>query len=158
MKHLWKFIVITCLSIVLLFSLIFYFRSNRPYAKAQREAIQLAKEYTGLEKADQFYWYSRKKTYFSVTGTDKEGKQIVVIIPQSGKKVTVLKQSEGLTEAAAIKKVQTAHPKNKIMKTALGMLDKKAVWEITTKNADGYFAYYLVDFHSGEIVKSIENV
>ena len=57
--------------------------------QARNEAIEIAQKYTDLKEVDQFYWFNRRSS-FSLVGTDDKENKIVVIIPKSGEKVSVL--------------------------------------------------------------------
>lgn len=144
--------------VILLFSVIFYVRSNRPMAKAEKEAVAIARKYADFDQVDQFYWYTREETYFGLTGTNKKGQEIVVIIPKSGEKVTVFNQSDGLTEAKALRKVIDTYKPADIIKITLGMYKDEPVWEVTARNKDDLLNYYLISFKTGEPVKVIENI
>ena len=41
--------------------------------QAKREAVQMAEKYADLKTVDQFYWFNRDKTYFTVTGESNSG-------------------------------------------------------------------------------------
>ncbi|MBO0481704.1 DUF5590 domain-containing protein [Candidatus Enterococcus courvalinii] len=150
--------LIVFLLAVIVFSSIFYLRSNRPYAQAEKEATALAKKYANLENVDQFYWYTREKTYFSLMGTNEKNQKIVVIIPKSGDKVKVLDQNKGLTEEEAKQKIQEAHPEAVIEKATLGIFEDQPVWEVVAKGTDNSLNYYLITFESGDEVKTIQNI
>ncbi|WP_195906415.1 DUF5590 domain-containing protein, partial [Enterococcus faecium] len=101
---------------------------------------------------------TRKKTYFSLTGTNDKGKEIAVIIPKSGEKVKVLDQTKGLTENEAKQTIAAAHPEIQIEKAALGMYDDQPVWEVVGKETNGKLNYYLIGFESGDEVKTIKGI
>ncbi len=158
MKNRWQLIVITILSCILVFSLIFYIRSSRPMREAKNDTIRYAEKYADLKDVERFYWFTREKTYFSVTGTDKEGKKIVVIIPKSGDKVVVKNQSEGLTQEEAVQEVKEKYSPNNILKINLGMFKEQIVWEVTAQNKQKQLSYYLISFSTGDEVKTIKNL
>ncbi len=150
-------LIIFLLAVIVLSS-IFYLRSSRPAMQAKKEAIEIAEKYANMDEVDHFYWFTRKKTYFSLTGTNDKGKEIAVIIPKSGEKIKVLDQAKGLTEKEAKEKIAETHPGIQIEKASLGMYDEKAVWEITGKENDGKLNYYLIAFDSGDEVKTIKGI
>lgn len=150
--------VIVVLLCVIIFPTVFYIRANRPMAQAEREATEIAQKYAKLESVDKFYWFTQKKTYFSLLGSNDSGKEIAVIIPKSGDKVTILNQSDGLSEddvkALAVKQYQADH----ILTVELGIFDDQPVWEICNENADKSLTYYLLAFSDGQEVKIISNI
>lgn len=132
--------------------------ASQPYRYAKKEAIDLAERYADMVETNEFYWYTRDKAYFSLTGSNSNGEEIVVIIPESGDKVSIFQQSEGVTEAQALRKViDEVHPAN-ILKITLGFYEDEPVWEITAENESKELNYYLVSFKTGEIQKQIENI
>ncbi len=74
---------ITVLLVVILFASIFYLRSSRPMRQARNEAIEIAERYTDLAEVEQFYWFTREETSFSIVGKDTNNNEIVVIIPKA---------------------------------------------------------------------------
>lgn len=138
--------------------IIFYVRSNQPMAQAKKEATAIAKTSANLETVDNFYWFTRKNTYFSLTGKNDKGTEIAVIIPKSGEKVTVLNQKDGLTEEQAKKAVTDAHPGAEVTKATLGLYDGKPAWEVITRNSKKELTYYLVSFDKGEELNVIKGV
>lgn len=148
---------IVLLLLLILFSSIFYIRSSRPMRQAKQEASQLAKEYANIETVADFYWFTREETYFSVVGTNTEQEEMIAIIPKSGEKVTILKQSDGLSESEARAVIAENHPEEVIKKAALGMADDQPVWEILTESAQGN-NYYLLDFKDGTELNVIQNI
>ena len=51
-----------------------------------KEATAIAKTSANLETVDKFYWFTRKNTYFTLTGKNDKGTEIIVIVPKSGEK------------------------------------------------------------------------
>ncbi|WP_430609535.1 DUF5590 domain-containing protein [Enterococcus sp. DIV0876] len=151
-------IAITTLLVLIIFSSIFYLRASRPMRQARNEAIAIAEEYTDLAEVDQFYWFTRETTSFSIVGKDKNEKEIVVIIPKSGEKVTVYNQEDGLTEAQAKQAIKEAHPEQTIQKATLGLFEDTPTWEIMTKDSEGTLSYFLIDFKDGKEINTITNI
>lgn len=154
----WLIGVIAFLLTIIVTVLIIFIRSNQPMVQARKEAVAIAKANADLTSVDDFYWYNRTSTYFTVTGKNSNDQEIVVFVPQKGNKITVMAQSEGITEAQAVKKIETAHPDLTVKKVELGMYQKEAVWEITTKASDGTLSYYLIAFSDGSHVKTLKNI
>ncbi|MGM9904019.1 hypothetical protein A5844_000726 [Enterococcus sp. 10A9_DIV0425] len=143
---------------VIVFSSIFYLRSSRPMSQAKKEATALAEQYADLKEVDRFYWFTREETYFSLTGKNDKGQNIVVIIPKSGDKIKVLDQTKGLTEKQAKQEIAKAHPEVQFEKVSLGMYKDQPVWEITSKDSENRLNYYLLSFETGEEVKTIKGI
>ncbi len=150
--------IIAILLAIIVMIAIFYVRSTHPRTQAKREATEIAKEYAHLNTVDNFYWFTRKETYFSVTGKDDKGEELVVIIPKSGEKVTVLNQKDGQDESQIRQIIETKYKEKNIQKISLGLYNDQPTWEIVTKNDDGLLSYYLLSFANAEEVMIIKNV
>ena len=72
--------------------------------------------------------------------------------------MSVLKQSDGLTEEAARQLVAEKHPEETIQKATLGLFKEQAAWEIMTKDASGELHYYLLGFKDGKEINAINNI
>ncbi|GCF92915.1 peptidase [Enterococcus florum] len=131
-------------------------RANQPRQQAKNEAIQIAKQQTNLKTVENFYWFNREKTYFTVVGQDAEGKELAVIIPKSDQQIHVVKLSEGLSEKSARDRVSQEQPDLSIKQAALGLFEDQAVWEVTGKAANGSIEYYLLSFKDGQTINVIK--
>ncbi len=157
MKDRIKIIICIILGAIILFATIFYVRSTRPLNQAKAEAVTIAEKYADIDKVDKFYWFNRNKTYFTVTGTNTKGQNIIVIIPKSGEKVTVLKNPDGLTENKAKAAAKAVDTTAEIKNAALGIYQDQVVWEVTTSSSKN-LNFYLIDFKTGDLVKTISNI
>ncbi|MTD38049.1 peptidase [Erwinia sp. CPCC 100877] len=151
-------IIVAALLAIIVIIVLFYVRSTHPQKQAEKEAVQIAKEHAQLQSADHFYWLTRKKTYFSVTGKNDQGDEIAVIIPKNGEKVTVLYQKDGVKEGQIRQLMKTDYKESNILKVSLGMFNDQPVWEAVTKNDEGLLSYYLLSFENAEEIKVIKNV
>ena len=93
-----------------------------------------------------------------MAGTNDKKQKIYAIVAQNGKKINVYRQNEGISEASAKKITQQTGNVKKITHTALGMHKNKPVWEISYLNSYGNLCYDLLDFKTGKIVKTIQNI
>lgn len=160
MDYLNKILLIVSVVLILFivsWSLIFI-RSTKPAKQAEKEATELAASYADLQSVDEFFWFNREETYFSLTGRNGEGQAIAVIIPESGNNIKVLNQTDGLTSAQVRAVVLEEYGETTITKTSLGIYQDQPVWEVTTQAADGSFSYYLLSFEKGQEVKVIKNI
>ena len=140
---------------VVLISLVL-FQSASPMRKAKKEGIKIAQSVADIQQVDEFYWFTREKTYFTVVGKDKNQVEKVVFLPQDGSEALVMEQKEGLTDKEAIQKVLDLKETSKIKKVSLGIYDNKPTWEIVAKSKDGGIVYYLIDFKNGDVIKKID--
>ncbi|MHC5268061.1 cell wall elongation regulator TseB-like domain-containing protein [Enterococcus sp. LJL98] len=153
-KVLLLFSSIVILLVMILFSAIFYIRASRPMRQAKAEAVAIAQEYVDFKRVDQFYWFTREATYFSLVGEQENGERVVVVIPKKGDQLLIFDEKDGLTEAQARGIIQERFPEEKVRKTTLGVFSDQVVWEVMTKmNEESH--YYLLSFKEGELIKSI---
>ncbi|BBC60863.1 cell wall elongation regulator TseB-like domain-containing protein [Melissococcus plutonius] len=150
--------LIVILLAIIVISIILLTRSNQPIEQAKKEAIAIARQHTNLSEVDHFYQFSRKKVYFSLTGKEKDGKEIAVIIPKKSGKITVLNQKDGLTEEAVRQLVQQQSPEESIKKASLGIYKGKPAWEVVTTSKNKTENYYVVSFKEGKYLSTIHNI
>ena len=145
------------LAVVILGLLVFAI-SNHPRAAAKRQSVQLARQYGGLRSTSDFYIYNRDATYYTVAGKNASGKKILVIVPQKGGKMRILKQANGLSASQVRQQTrQDKHP-SRILKVAMGVFNNKPVWEVTYRNHQGQLCYDLISFKTGKYVSQINNL
>ncbi|KAF1291981.1 DUF5590 domain-containing protein [Candidatus Enterococcus leclercqii] len=155
----WILLVVTLVLVFVIIGFVsLFYRSSRPLAQAKDEATTMAKKYADLDTVDEFYWFTREKTYFSLLGKDKNGSKIAVIMPKDGDKIKVLNQKDGITELQALQKAAQAYPDEQVMKASLGMFDEKPVWEVTSESGDGAVNFLLLSYEEGKEIKKISNI
>lgn len=154
-------IVRNLLLIILLIFLLgwgIYAVGNHPRAAARRQAVQIARKYAGLKKTNAFYSYNREKTYYTVAGTNNKNQAILVIVPQKGGNVRVVKQSSGITKNQALTTVWQKEKPKKVLKVAPGVFNDHVVWEVTYQNSKGNLCYDLLRFSNGKLIQQINNL
>ncbi|MDT2849539.1 DUF5590 domain-containing protein [Vagococcus carniphilus] len=134
------------------------FQSASPMRKAKSQAVKISKNVAGISDVQDFYWFTRDKTYFTVVGTDNKNIEKIVFLPQDGSEAVIMNQKDGITNDEAIKKVLDMKKTKKINKVSLGIYKEKPVWEVVANSIESGLNYYLVDFQSGEIVNEINQV
>ena len=149
-----KIIGLVLILTVLLISLVL-FQSASPMRKAKKEGFKIAQEVANVQSVDDFYWFTREKTYFTVVGKNSDQVEKAVFLTQDGTEALVMDMEEGLTDKEAIQKVLDLKETSKIKKISLGIFEEKPSWEVVAKSKDHQIVYYLVDFKTGEIVKKI---
>lgn len=150
--------LIAALLAIIVCMIIVFTRSNHSMAQAEKEATKIAKEYANLETVDDFYWFTRKETSFSVLGKDDQGNELVVLIPKSGDQVKVLNQKEGASEKQIRQVMAQDYQQSNIKKVNLGLYDGKATWEVVAENPDKSLNYYLFSFENAEEINVIKNI
>lgn len=149
-----KIIGLVLILTVLLISIVL-FQSASPMRKAKKQGIKISREIANIETVDDFYWFTREKTYFTVVGKDTSDTEKIVFIPQDGTEAVVMNADKGIESSEAVQKVLDLKETKKIKKVSLGLYDKKPVWEVVADSIDHGIKYYLIDFNQGEIVNTI---
>lgn len=132
--------------------------ANHPRREQQREAVTMARKYAHVDHVNGFYVYNREKTYYTVTGKNRHNQQVLVMIPQKGGNITVLKQSHGISNQQARQTVMSQEKPRKILRSAPGWFNDKVVWEVTYVNRQGALCYDLINFKTGKFVQRIDNL
>lgn len=150
---------IKVLAIGLMLALIFIttvlVQSISPVTKAKKQAKEVANSIAGVERVDDFYWFIREKTYFTIVGRTADNESKIVLIPEDGSEAVVMANNEGINEKEAIAKVIDTKEVKRIKKINLGMVKGQPVWEVTAVGKSDPLSYYLVDFASGDIIETI---
>lgn len=145
--------------VLIIIGIVFSFwKCSRPLNQAEEEATAIAKKYAAVDQVEDFYWFKRDKSSFTVVGKDQAGKEVVVFIPESGDKVTVMNKKDGLSEAEAKGIIQQEAPNETITKATLGIYKDQPAWEVVTKDKLGKLSYYLLAFKDGADISTIKNI
>lgn len=153
----WRNLIVIVITLVVVVLVIFGI-SNHPRASAKSQAIRLARQYGGLRSTDAFYIYNRDQTYYSVSGKNGQGQNIIVIVPQKGGSLRVEKTANGLSAADVRQKTRLNKHPAKILKVAPGVFNNHVVWEVTYRNHQGQLCYDLINFKTGKYISQINNI
>src|SRR5699024_10602138 len=133
-------------------------KSSKSTSSSKKRSYLVAKKYGNVRKAEDFYVFNRKQTYYTIYGTNKRGQEVYVITSQNDKKVNIYAQDKEITVNKAKKIVKVERKRKKITKTSLGLVNNKPVWEVTYLNNQNNICYDLISFKTGKIIKSIQNI
>lgn len=133
-------------------------QATSPERSAKKQATKIAKEISGIKTVDEFYWFNREETSYTVVGRDADNQGIITIIPEDGTEALIIYSNEGLSDRDAVQAVLDLNETKSISKITLGMYDNKPVWEISAKSKENRLSYYLVDFKTGEIINKLTNL
>lgn len=150
--------IIIAILVILLVGWSVYAVSNQPRAAARRQTVSLAKRYAHLKDPGKFYIYNRESTYYTIAGKNSQNQPILVIVPQHGGNVRVVKQSSGISEAKVRAMTKDRQHPTKILKVVPGVFNDKVVWEVTYRNKKGSLSYDLINFKTGKYVQNINNL
>lgn len=133
-------------------------RSLSPFQQAEAETIELASRRADLVNADEFYWYNGDESFFTVTGTNSEGTEIIVIVQQDGGAVEVILQEDARDEYEVIQETQTRENPERILEARIGIYENQPIWEVSFRQANGSVGYAIYSLTSGEWIRTIKNI
>lgn len=132
--------------------------SLSPYKQARAETIELAQRRADLAKAEDFYWYNGDETFFTVTGTNKDGSSIVVIVQQDGGAIEVFNQDEIVTENEVVVATNNRENPKKVLEARIGVQNDQPVWEVSFQLENDQTGYSYFSLTSGEWLQTIKNI
>ncbi len=135
------------LSVIAFSALYLLDMAEQPFVKVKKQAVEVAQKYTDLKEVSQVNIYNGKETYYQVTGRNKAGEDLYVLVPEKTSNIFVYHPSEGISqEDAQARAIENGA--QDIERTVLGYMDQHAIWEVKSGTA-----YYLIDFKTGELLK-----
>lgn len=150
--------ILLTILVLLLLGWSVYAVANQPRAAARRQTISLAEKYAHLHSLGHFYIFNRESTYYTIAGRNQDNQPILVIVPQHGGNIRVVKQQSGVSEQQVRAMVTSTRHPAKILKVAPGVFNDKVVWEVTYRNHKGSLCYDLINFKSGHYIQNINNL
>ncbi|MGQ7372571.1 cell wall elongation regulator TseB-like domain-containing protein [Streptococcus suis] len=122
-------------------------KAAQPYAMARNQAESVAREYANVDSIDSFAIYNGTETFYSLEGTDKEGVDLLILVPEKSGSILTYQKSAGVSEVEA-QEIATNNGATSIDRVVLGFEEGKPIWEVKSGTA-----YYIVDFETGDFVK-----
>lgn len=150
--------ILLTILVLLLLGWSVYAVANQPRVAARRQTISLAEKYAHLHSSGHFYIFNRESTYYTIAGRNQDNQPILVIVPQHGGNIRVVKQQSGVSEQQVRAMVTSTRHPAKILKVAPGVFNDKVVWEVTYRNHKGSLCYDLINFKSGHYIQNINNL
>lgn len=150
--------IIIAILVIILVGWSIYAVANQPRVAARRQTVSMAEKYAHLQDPGRFYIYNRESTYYSIAGRNQNNQRILVIVPQHGGNIRVVKQHSGVTEAQVRTMTKNNRKPKQILKVVPGVFNDKVVWEVTYLNKKGSLCYDLVNFKTGRYVQQINNL
>ena len=150
--------ILLTILVLLLLGWSVYAVANQPRAAARRQTISLAEKYAHLHSPGHFYIFNRESSYYTIVGRNQDNQPLLVIVPQHGGNIRVVKQQSGVSEQQVRAMVTSTRHPAKILKVAPGVFNDKVVWEVTYRNHKGSLCYDLINFKSGHYIQNINNL
>ncbi|HFU4464673.1 TPA: DUF5590 domain-containing protein [Streptococcus suis] len=122
-------------------------KAAQPYAMARNQAESVAREYANVDSIDSFAIYNGTETFYSLEGRDKEGVELLILVPEKSGSIRTYQKSAGVSELEA-QAIAANNGAAKIDRVVLGFEEDKPIWEVKSGTA-----YYIVDFETGNFIK-----
>jgi len=147
------------LMLLLIFGVTFVLtRSLSPYNQAEAEATEIANRQADLTETEDFYWFNGNETFFTVTGTDSEGTNIIVIVQQDGGNTQVYNEADTVSEQEVIDQTFAREEPSNVLEARIGIYDSNPIWEVSFEQADDSIGYAIYSLTSGEWIRTIKNI
>jgi len=156
-RHWGLLTVLVVILVLLLSGSYIIHKATHPFNRAQVRAEKVAKQSGHLTKTTGYYWTNLDTTYYTVAGQNKAKQKVYAIVPKTGKNVTVLQQSNGLSRNAVLQKVWQRNPK-KVLSAALSIFNGKPAWQISYLNQSGKLCYLTFQYSNGQVLQQISNI
>jgi uncharacterized protein YpmB len=147
------------ITVVILIIAVCVFSTSYNAARDQYQAGHVKSKELALEKGissiDHVETFYGNIKYHVMSGKNAKDEKVYVWVPQSDKleKVFIKKQSSGITEEQAIKKVYQEYNPVKLVDVKLGMDEGIPIWEVKYKDHSNRYTFDFVNFYDGEIIK-----
>ncbi|MFD1455477.1 DUF5590 domain-containing protein [Levilactobacillus lanxiensis] len=132
-------------------------KATKPLSQNQAYAESVAKKSGHLTSTSQFYWTNLDTTYYTVAGKNKANQDVYAIVPKTGKDVTVLKKSAGLSRNTVLQQVWNKNPK-KVLSAAMCVFNGKPAWQVSYLNKSGKLCYITFQYSNGKVLQQISNI
>ncbi|HWI48856.1 MAG TPA: DUF5590 domain-containing protein [Rummeliibacillus sp.] len=159
MKNWIKFFSIFLLILSLSLIVIVGWKSYSPFYSTEKTAKAAVLQNQQLKTVTDTYVYHGKDSYVTVIGTDSNGKNKAVFVPQDHKeKPTEVLMKDGISKKEALSEVTKNGDVKKVLHTKLGLEKPGVVWEITYLNKQDKLNYVYIMFDNGRWWKRILNL
>ncbi|MFJ8261288.1 DUF5590 domain-containing protein [Rummeliibacillus sp. NPDC094406] len=159
MKNWIKFFSIFLLILSLSLIVIVGWKSYSPFYSAEKTAKEAVLQDHQLKTVTDTYVYHGKDSYVTVIGTDSNGKNKAVFVPQDHKeKPTEVLMKDGISKKEALSEATKNGDVKKVLHTKLGLEKPGVVWEITYLNKQDKLNYVYIMFDNGRWWKRISNL
>lgn len=137
--------------------LIVFHEALRPANTAAKQTVQIARK-AGVNDAKGFLTFNRQQTYYAVSGHNREGKPVYVIVAKKNGHVTTVHVKTSQNKTAILQRVWSQQHPKRVLNVGLGLRNGQPVWEVTYLNQKGNLCYNLIRYRDGKTIQSIQNL
>ncbi|TFE03236.1 DUF5590 domain-containing protein [Jeotgalibacillus sp. R-1-5s-1] len=154
----WMIILGSCLTVILASLVIVFFVARQPLSDQLNRAEEIASSEFGVT-VEESYHFNGSEVYSIVKGTDPEGEQLLVFIPENDElEIETRQLNEGIEEDEVLSMLNAEDEPAKILSSKIGFESVGPVWEIVYKDQEDTLNYYYVKFDDGEWWRTIRNL
>lgn len=135
-----------------------YFRSQQPIVRAEKKVYEKAKSEIDINGVEEFYMFTKDKTYYSIVSTNKEGR---LVYCSYDPKTDYFKSGYGdemVNETDALAITRYNLPEAEVKEARLGVDEEQFVWEVSFYAEDGSLGYHYIDATTGQWYETINNL
>ncbi|WP_227395298.1 cell wall elongation regulator TseB-like domain-containing protein [Jeotgalibacillus aurantiacus] len=154
----WILILSSCFAVFLTTLIILFFIARHPLSDQLNQAEEIARSEFNITVEDSYH-FNGSEVYSIVKGTDPEGEQLLVFIPENDELEIEMRQlDEGIEEEEVLSMLNAEDEPAKILSSKIGFESVGPVWEIVYKDQEDTLNYYYVKFDDGEWWRTIRNL
>lgn len=150
--------IIVVLFIIIIFSTVTYFSSQKDIAKWEADTVQMAKKEAQMDKVTQFYVFTKDKTYYTVQGEDESGSEIYFTYSPDTKEKRIGVVSEMVNKENAIALTRNDLPDVTVENANIGVENDGYVWEVSFRDSNGALGYHYIDASDAQWYETINNL
>ncbi|CAM2761072.1 DUF5590 domain-containing protein [Fructilactobacillus fructivorans] len=156
--HRMRWIMITIIVLIVVGIILFFHAAKAPLLHARSHVTTVAENSAGFHNINHFYSSNLNQTYYSVGGYDKQNQYAYAILPKNGKSMQVVTQKNGINQQEAERAAQKIGKATKIINAGLAIYQNKPAWVVSYWNQNKRLNYVTVDYKTGRIVQTINNL
>lgn len=135
-----------------------YFKSQQPIVQAENEAYEKAKSEIDINGVEDFYMFTKEKTYYSIVSTNQEGRLIYFSYEPGTDYFKTGYGDEMVNETDALAIARYNLPEVEVKEARLGIEEDQFVWEVSFYAEDGSLGYHYIDATTGQWYETINNL
>lgn len=149
----WILLSIVILVLVLIGLHRFYLYVHEDIWQGENEAVQRARQETGLTEAEKVWKSVWDKVCWVVEGKDADGQEIMVWLPEGGQ-AEVKPLSEGVSESQVRTIIHDQYPGIEVVRLLPGIYNNELVWQLFYKEKAHHY-YRFFRFSDGQALEEV---
>ncbi|MCZ0717648.1 DUF5590 domain-containing protein [Aerococcus kribbianus] len=135
-----------------------YFSSQKDIAQWEADTLALAENKAGLRQANNFYVFTKNKTYYTVSGENDEGQAIYFTYSPDDDQTYTANVDELVNEDNALALTRNDLGNVQVKTANIGIENGEYVWEVSFRDENGYLGYHYIDASDAQWYETINNL